>query len=606
MDLDLASDNPKHNLKLKILFFSPHSAIWEHAYPEALVAHGLQKMGHSVTYVSCGGVLNGFCVPMGAHRLLPGADFKARNAICEKCTANDERIRSKFNLDGPRLSDLIGDEERDMVAQLLKDVIPQNFSKFKKENIDMGKISLYQYMLRNKQLDLDSLQDKWKEVLTELKNTLYSWQAAKKLFARYTPDRLIVYNGLYSVNRVTSKVAENLNIPSYFLHSGPNLSNRLQSLMIGKGDTFSYMPHLISQWKIFSNVPCSSKSLGMVTDHFEELARAKSVFVYSSPKSRKRFDINNFFGIDSSQKIVLATMSSYDEEIAAEIIGARKKVKNLLFSTQIEWIENLIEYFKARSEYFLIIRVHPREFPNNRDSATSQHAEQLLKALTNLPGNIVVNWPLDKIAIYDLIADVDLVLNSWSSVGKELAILGLPVLIYSKELVFYPSELNYLGESVDSYFKIMENVLVGSESIEMIFNRIRVVYRWTVFEFERTTAFIGDNFPEVSASRRTMLRKLQDRISRIFSVNYRENRDCKRMIVPMSSIKTISSMLERSKKSIIDLDSPINPVECSELLEKKALAVELCRIKKIFLTDSEDGENSKMGVRINKCINFLG
>lgn len=569
------------------------------------MADGLQKMGHSVTYVSCGGVLSGFCVPMGAHRLLPAANIEDREAICKKCIANDERIRSKFGLDGPRLSELIGRKEEYMVSQLLQDIAPENLSDLKKDNIDLGRFSLYQYMLRNKQLDIIAIKEKWSEVLNELKNTLYAWQAAKKIFDTYTPNRLIVYNGLYSVNRAVSKVAENLNIPSYFLHAGPNLSNRLQSLMVGKGDTFSYMPHLISEWVRFRNVPCAPKSLEMVTDHFEELTQARSVFVYSSPKSQKIFDINNFFGIGPDQKIVLATMSSYDEEIAAEMIGARKKVDNLLFPTQLEWIKNLIEYFKARPQYFLIIRVHPREFPNNRDGAKSQHAEQLLTSMTNLPGNIVVNWPTDKIAIYDLIADVDLVLNSWSSVGRELVFLGVPVLIYSKDLVFYPRELNYLGESVDSYFQIIDDLLARNESIELVLDRIRNAYRWTVFEFEKTTAFIGNNFPEVSAGRRSLIRKVGDRFARTFSANYREIRDCKRVINPMASIQSISKMLEKSENSLIDLKLPPVPNEMDTISESKALARELRRLKKIFLGSSLSGGDSKMGQKIDQCVRLL-
>ena len=42
---------------LKILFFAPHSAVWIHAFPEALLAESLRQAGHEIVYAACGGTL---------------------------------------------------------------------------------------------------------------------------------------------------------------------------------------------------------------------------------------------------------------------------------------------------------------------------------------------------------------------------------------------------------------------------------------------------------------------------------------------------------------------------------------------------------------------
>ena len=68
--------------------------------------------------------------------------------------------------------------------------------------------------------------------------------------------------------------------------------------------------------------------------------------------------------------------------------------------------------------------------------------EQLLE-ITDKPKNISLNLPNQKISIYEVIENVDLVLNSWSSVGKDLALLGLPVITYGIETFILSRRFKY-------------------------------------------------------------------------------------------------------------------------------------------------------------------
>jgi hypothetical protein len=144
-------------------------------------------------------------------------------------------------------------------------------------------------------------------------------------------------------------------------------------------------------------------------------------------------------------------MSSYDERFSSEIINVIPKYDNLIFSEQIDWIKFLIGFVKHRQDLFLIIRVHPREFPNKRDSMRSQHSLMLEKVLVDLPVNVKLNLPEDNLSIYDLAEYTDLFLNAWSSVGEEMSLLGIPVLIYSDDLVAYPSDINYVANSQEDF-----------------------------------------------------------------------------------------------------------------------------------------------------------
>ena len=87
----------------------------------------------------------------------------------------------------------------------------------------------------------------------------------------------------------------------------------------------------------------------------------------------------------------------------------------------MDWIRALVRYVARREDLCLIIRVHPREFPNKREMVLSEHAKMLQVALSELPDNVKVNWPTDKVSLYDLANITDAFANAWSSAGKEMA-----------------------------------------------------------------------------------------------------------------------------------------------------------------------------------------
>ena len=66
-------------------------------------------------------------------------------------------------------------------------------------------------------------------------------------------------------------------------------------------------------------------------------------------------------------------MISTDESFAAYVINAFPKSKYIsnVYKDQTEWVLSTIDYFKSKKDYGLIIRIHPREFKNKRESQIS-------------------------------------------------------------------------------------------------------------------------------------------------------------------------------------------------------------------------------------------
>lgn len=579
---------------MKVLFFAPHSDIWIHAFPEAVVADALRHRGHEVVYASCGGLFEQYCVPMSAAGIKPEQPAEFRRAVCAGCARNDHLLRAGFGLEGPTLRGLLTEEDFEKTEAMLSTVTVDSLRQLEYDGLPLGRIALYQLVIRKKRIRLDLEASDWNEFLIELRGTIYAWLAARRLLDVHKPDRIIVYNGLYSVNRAASLLAEARGIPAMFLHAGANLSNRLQTLLLGRGDTFSYYPRLVAQWPKFADVPCTPDLLSRVTDHYLQLIEGRSVFVYSESKSNRVFDLRGHFAISPAQKIMVATLGSYDEEVAAEMIGARVYKKVPLFKTQVEWIAALKVFLRAHPEVFLILRVHPREFPNRRDGRKSDHARLLEDVLLLLPGNAAVNWPADQISIYDLVDETDVFLNSWSSTGKDMALLGIPTVIYSDEIPLYPVELNYFGDTLQSYFAAIERALRDGWSAE----KVRQSYRWAAYEFIRSTIDISDSFDEIENRKRPLWQKVADRLRLLINRDFRQLRDLKRRHSPPLAAEQIADIVEFAAPTVVDRLKPCDLKRASVEEEAGALRFELRRLAEALYPSSGQQAASRLFSRL--------
>ncbi|HEX9853682.1 MAG TPA: hypothetical protein VGA68_11730, partial [Woeseiaceae bacterium] len=112
---------------MKVLFFSPHAAIWVHAFPEALIAESLAQAGHEIVYVTCGGQFSRHCVPMIASGLPPHADPADKERVCVACKANKSLIRRQFGFRSYDLDSVLDAGDLTEINRHLKNAGPKNF-----------------------------------------------------------------------------------------------------------------------------------------------------------------------------------------------------------------------------------------------------------------------------------------------------------------------------------------------------------------------------------------------------------------------------------------------------------------------------------------------
>jgi hypothetical protein len=582
---------------MKVIFFAPHSAIWVHAFPEALVAEALAQAGHQIVYVSCGEQFRGHCVSMSAQGVKPDSSADAKQRVCDACRANEGLIREQFGFGGYTLASVLDDEDRAEVERRVLAATATNFLELVIDGVEVGRAALGTFLLSYKKSSLEFDKETWEIFSIELRNTLYSFYGARKILRTERPDRLVLYSSGYSVNLVFCHVAESMGIAHYYMNAGSNITDRLQKVVLARGH--SLQKRLLGHWPEYRERPCPPAIMRYVTDHFLEVLKGRSAFVYSAGRSGDATDIRGRFGIRADQRILLATLSSLDELFAAEVTGLFPRDYRTPFPNQVAWMNALLPWVAARDDLFLIVRVHPREFPNKRDAVKSDHARQLETALRDLPGNVAVNWPSDNLSLYDLAEETAVCLNAWSTVGKEMTLLGIPTVIYSPDLVFYPEDLNFVGTTVAEYLGAIESALDAGWNVD----RSRLTYRWLALEDQYSRLDISDGFRRSEYAQSSIAGRILARARRGFNPRWREEADCRNRPALLKVAGLIVGILVEGGDSVLDLRTADNVGDSSTTDEDAGLRSELRRLAASLYDDfSHPGKPGSLKANLQ---NFL-
>ncbi len=474
---------------LKILFFSPFARISEHAIAENAVFRWLSKQkNYSCKVISCGSAFKGQCVTLDAlgYGQAPAAKIQQ---TCSDCTLCAQKL---FKVDAT-IEELFNQHNHlEIINGHLSGIDGSNILDFTLDGISIGRLATYQHLISFKKISTDFTKSEEAILKKEVYHCLKTYFALKEFEAKnaFKPDILLTYNSLYSVNAVACEFFRLRGARIYSMHAGPNLHYFADTVHFMKDGVFSHISRLktSSDWQ---KTRIDKSSIHWVNQHFKELSKGESVFAYSPGNDKKqRKSIRDYWKIPKDKKLIVAALSSYDERFAAEICGALQPLSDTLFKTQIDWVQWLKEFAKAQPNLHIIVRIHPREFPNKRENVTSIHAQKIMKALEGSPQNLSLNIPSDEVSLYDLIPETDLALTAWSSVGKEYSLFGIPVVLFSAEAQWYSPNLGKVAKNLDDYKSLILSSVSEGWSIETS----TAAYRWLIFEsfanvFEMSTRF---------------------------------------------------------------------------------------------------------------------
>ena len=317
------------------------------------------------------------------------------------------------------------------------DSLPEELS----SQLDVSAYRDTQYSLLHEEIDVDS--------------ALYARRYARNLrhalvilalLRREHFDAIALPNGSILEFGMTYKVAKYLNIPVTTYEFGEQ-SERIwmaQNADVMRQDTSDL-------WNARKNTPLNEKEWDRVKEFFsarqggglwENFART-----WQNIESQGSAKVREELGLDERPLILLP----------ANVLGDSLTLGRHTFSKSMtEWMSRTIEFFAKRDDVQFVIRVHPGEALGWGLSVY----DILTEKFPELPKNIHL-LPADaKVNTYDLvnIANVGLVFTT--TVGMEMAMIGLPVIV--------TGQTHYRGKgftlepnSWDEYFETLEKVIAS-------------------------------------------------------------------------------------------------------------------------------------------------
>jgi hypothetical protein len=496
-----------------VAIFAPFSKIWQHSVAEARLALALKKIGYDVTVITCGNSFPFYCTPLELYSLEPFSDSsEIRDKICQNCQNDSTYLFSDRNLNVIKLADYISNLEVRDIKEFVSKLDIYQIRDYEESGILLGKISLYEPLIKFKKntLVLSPLQLKFAR--NSLLNSIITARATQKLTSHFNFDINFVYSPQYCIPGVFAEKMIKSNKKVYFVEGSSSVSERYTHLRIwdwGKFRLSSPALQLWGEYKIQS-YPIDLSSLKKVKSHFAKNDLALSPSTYSSRK--QNFDIRKYFKIDGSSKIILAALSSSDEIFSAAIIDAlpKNRLQSKVFISQETWILELVRWVKDHTDITLIIRMHPRDYSNKRETIKSSQSLNWENILRELPHNVRIDKPDMGISIFNYYNGIQLLTTGWSSTATEALFRNVPVVTYDNDLAPFPESIVVTGSTRSIYFRNIESVLNG----ELAYDYKKLVEKWLSFNFSGVIKIEGALRNRIISDRFNLFTKI------IFTLEY--------------------------------------------------------------------------------------
>jgi hypothetical protein len=182
-------------------------------------------------------------------------------------------------------------------------------------------------------------------------------------------------------------------------------------------------------------------------------AFGKSVRKWQDVETKGGEQLRKELGLDKQRPIVL---------LATNVLGDSLTLgRNVFARSMADWIEKTVPFFASRPGVQLVIRIHPGERlthgPSMSDVVKGALAPQV-------PENIHLIGPLEKVNTYDLMELTSLGLVYTTTTGLEMAMNGIPV-IACGETHYRKRGFTFDPMTWDEYYALIDQALKGKKSL---------------------------------------------------------------------------------------------------------------------------------------------
>ncbi len=445
------------------------------------MAECLKKQGHIVYMVKCYKQFE-FCPPY--LWLDDGFTKEDEKKQCSNCSKVADRLKNNSSHQFIELNGLLDILFFNNVKIALKNA-PKNLLEFTFESIEFGKLTSYQFALISKVSNFEAIsleqRNNW---LKLIQTAIISHYHVLKIIDLYSIDVLVYYN-YYATEVGAASAAKIKDVKSVFTSAVSHRWVDFNRITIGEPNEY-YLS--VQKWNKWRNIKIDKNEINEVFLDLLFNIFSSGGHRYSPEKDysdSKGFDLCKSLNIPKSKKILTAYTSSDDERLGMSNMFNALGFESLqeereCFYDQLDWLSSIIKFVSESEEYFLIIRIHPRSGKNKFNNLISEFYKHFLNLISNLSlKNCLIIHPHENVSSYDLIELSSVCLVSWSSIGLDIARMGVPCISAIKLVPTFPDDnFIYYEKNKEDYFNRIKELCVSNLSIKSVV----LSYRWYIFQ----------------------------------------------------------------------------------------------------------------------------
>jgi hypothetical protein len=293
---------------------------------------------------------------------------------------------------------------------------------------------------------------------------------ARAWLLAHKPDIVIVPNGTIQEMGVVYRVARHLNLETVTFE----FSDQRERIWLAQNsEIMRHNTDLL--WAARGNAALTEADIKKLQDLYAARVDAKTwqnfTRKWQGTPSEGGKSTRKKLNLDDRPVILLAT----------NVLGDSLTLGRQVFSkTMAEWIEETLRYFKDRQDIQLVIRVHPGEVLTQGASIV----EVVKTALGDIPEHIILIEPEVKINTYDILDITDLGLVYSTTVGLEMAMRGIPVIV-AGQTHYRNRGFTSDPETWAMYFSTLDAHLTNLDAVQLTEEQVELAWRYAyLFFFE--------------------------------------------------------------------------------------------------------------------------
>jgi hypothetical protein len=412
----------------RILVFSPY-ALWRiHSIYEETIAKACHVRGAEVEYLLCDGLL-----PECDQHWDSKTSTGRPHDLCQRCKGAAKTSLDSLGFSYRWLGDFVSQAEKAAASTWAQQVPQTELLQASYQGLALGEWVSSSVISYFRQYPPDMSNE---HVVGVYRGFLLSGAIVATAIKNYLEanpiDSAILFNGRQSITRVAMEMFHQHGI-RVLTHERPEYTRG--HLNVRPNAHCMNLQPFRNLWSTWSQVPLDRESLDSTLKWLIQRRYGANLAWLSFNKSFARGSSLRTRMNLSRSKHLWALFTSSTDEVAGDPLWQGP------YESQAEWVRDVVQWVALRDDVELIIKVHPNLGGNRYIGRAVGELRIYEEMMGSLPANVRMVLPADSVNAYSLAEEADVGLTFGSTIGLEMAMLGKPVLLASRALYEYGSQI---------------------------------------------------------------------------------------------------------------------------------------------------------------------